>query len=196
MKLFVYGTLKKGGGNYKFLKDSKFIQHYKLKNYILFDLGYGFPYMIPSDNPYRPTEESVYGEVYEVDKNIIKYIDRLEGHPNHYRRTLCNYKDEVASMYIYLGNHAYLPQEAKIVKNGYWNLGDHIKYKIIVDGRKEYDTPDKLVFHMRFFDGDRTPTNKSYMKMVRDRSKKDLNIYHEHIFLMDCIDLEIVEEWS
>jgi gamma-glutamylcyclotransferase (GGCT)/AIG2-like uncharacterized protein YtfP len=205
MKLFVYGTLKKGGVNhYSYLqkvrngkslsrKEATFLQHYKLKHHALVDFGHGFPYMIPAKN------HCVYGEIYEVDEKTIKRIDVLEGVPSLYERKLANVKInnemELAGMYYYLSNMTRLGNTWKMVKNGYWDLKTKVKYKMLVDGKKKYDTPDKIVFDMRFFDGDRTPTNKSYMEMVKARSKKDLDTSNEHIFLMDCIDLGIVKEW-
>ena len=65
-----------------------------------------------------------------------------------------------------------------------------------VDNRLYKDTADKIVFHMRFFDGDRTPTNRSYMKLVKKRSKLKLNTDNEEIFILDCIHYGIITENS
>lgn len=199
MKLFVYGTLKKGGANHKFLKDSKYVSQYCLNNHILIDLGYGFPYMIKGDG-------SVLGEVYEINQKTLNNIDRLEGHPNHYKRYLANYYDEIAGMYYYLSGltnhvkHSEWASEYKnvtdgniIVKDGYWPINNQ-KMHVKIDDRNYFDTADKLVFHMRFFDGDRTPLNRDYMEMLKNRSKIQLNTDDEEIFVRQCIAKNIVKE--
>ena len=195
MKLFVYGTLKAGGANHHLLEGCRYLGNYKLKKHFMFDVGYGFPYMIPTnDIIVMPPKfsDTVWGEVYEVHDYALKTIDKLEGHPTHYRRSLCNYNDEVAGMYVYLTNWNLIPDNAKIVENGYWPIKNSLQ--VIIDDRYYCDTADKLVFHMRFFDGARTPTNKDYMELVQMRSKLDLNIDDEEIFIRQCIDYGMVEE--
>ena len=34
-------------------------------------------------------KQQVHGEIYEVDHNVLSVLDELEGHPNWYKRTLC-----------------------------------------------------------------------------------------------------------
>ena len=46
-KIFVYGTLKKGGSNHYFLRSSKFIKKQTLKDHSIFvPSGYGFPLLL------------------------------------------------------------------------------------------------------------------------------------------------------
>lgn len=187
MKLFVYGTLKRNGGNHKYLKGSKYVSQYCLNNHILIDLGYGFPYMMRGDG-------GVLGEVYEIDKKTLDKIDKLEGHPIHYKRYLTNYHSEVAEMYYYLANFDSIPESAVIVEDGYWPIYKKDRFKVIIDNREYNDTVDKLVFHMRFFDGDRTPKNSDYMEMVKNRSKLELNTENEAIFIRQCITKGIIKE--
>ena len=193
MHLFVYGSLKKSGGNHCYLEDSKFIQHYKLKGHALVDLGHGFPYMIQDKN------SAVYGEIYSVSEETIKKIDLLEGVPYLYRRMLTNYElngtMEIAGLYYYLSLLQEIGEKEK-VKNGYWSLTDKKIFNVYVDNRLYKDTADKIVFHMRFFDGDRTPTNHSYMELVKKRSKLKLNTENEEIFILDCIHYGIITENS
>ena len=188
MKLFVYGTLKKGGSNHGFLTEtnSKFLCNYEMKGFDLIDLGYGFPYMMTGNG-------SVLGEVYEINQKALDSIDRLEGHPFHYKRYLTNFNKQVAEMYYYLSRFDIMPTKAKIVKDGYWPI-DNQKINVIIDDRKYKDTADKLVFHMRFFDGDRTPLNTDYMKMVCNRTKIELNTENEEIFIRQCIAKNIIKE--
>ena len=118
MHLFVYGSLKKGGGNHGYLKDSKFVQHYKLKNHALVDLGHGFPYLIQEKNSF------VYGEIYEVSEDTLEKIDLLEGVPYLYKRMLTNYELngtlEIAGLYYYLSIMEDIPN--KKMKTGYWSV--------------------------------------------------------------------------
>ena len=194
MHLFVYGTLKKGGGNHHFLESSKFIQHYKLKGHALVDLGHGFPYMI------QDKDSSVYGEIYEVSEETLERIDLLEGVPYLYRRMLTNYElngtMEIAGLYYYLSLLQEIDKKEK-VKNGYWEIKVFKKkFNVYVDNRLYKDTADKIVFHMRFFDGDRAPTNSRYMELVKKRSNLKLNTDNEEIFILDCIHYGIITENS
>lgn len=189
--LFVYGTLKKGFHNHIFLKDCKMTGHLKLKHYALVDLGHGFPYMIESTK-----HEWVYGEVYEVNRAILKKIDLLEGVPYHYQRQnmlLDTPGGKPINTYYYVSNLKDV--EHLKVKDNYWAYPKTYSevFDVIVDGREYSDTADKIVFHMRFFDGDRTPTNKDYMKLVKARSHLPINIDNENLFLLDCIHYGIVK---
>ena len=191
MKLFVYGTLKRGGGNHRYLHGCKYLGNYVMKNHVLFDLNYGFPYMARQEN------HEVIGEVYEIGEltgTTLKNVDRLEGHPVHYKRYLTNYKNEVAEMYYYLATHNTIPDYARLLTDGYWPVRKPVKLKVIIDNREYHDTADKLVFHMRFFDGDRTPTNSDYMELFNKRSKLKLNTLYEEIFIRQCITHNVIKE--
>ena len=90
MKLFVYGTLKRGYGNHRLLRDATFLgQDTTTDKFMLVDCG--FPYM------FRPKldlllsgipEKRVVGEVFETfNPEIVKDLDRLEGvEYGHYSR--------------------------------------------------------------------------------------------------------------
>lgn len=81
MKVFVYGTLKKGYGNNVLLNGTKFIEERTLKGYKLYDAG--FPVAAPSEG------NSIKGEVYELPENSpnLQWLDRLEGNGRMYNRT-------------------------------------------------------------------------------------------------------------
>jgi gamma-glutamylcyclotransferase (GGCT)/AIG2-like uncharacterized protein YtfP len=70
MKLFVYGTLKRGHHNHRLLEKAQYISHAELWGYQMYSLG-GFPGIKPSDG-------HVHGEVYEVED--LTRLDRLEGY--------------------------------------------------------------------------------------------------------------------
>jgi gamma-glutamylcyclotransferase (GGCT)/AIG2-like uncharacterized protein YtfP len=78
--VFVYGTLLSGEGNHGLLKTARRIgvdatqPRYELRH-----LG-GYPALV------RGGTRSVAGELYEVDAPTLFALDKLEGHPDFYRR--------------------------------------------------------------------------------------------------------------
>lgn len=78
--VFVYGTLKKGFSNHRFLRDAVFVgDGWTVKSYAL--------YLDEYPGVYQGTPVSrVRGEVYEVDRGLLARLDALEGHPVLYRR--------------------------------------------------------------------------------------------------------------
>jgi len=78
--LFVYGTLRKGLGNHYFLDRSKFLGMAKTKKrYALY--GSGVPFLSRAGSMTQVT-----GEVYAIDDATLSRLDRLEGHPDAYKR--------------------------------------------------------------------------------------------------------------
>lgn len=78
--VFVYGTLLTGERNHRYLKAAQLITATRtLPEFRLHDLG-SFPGLV------RGGEHAVAGEVYEVDEPTLAALDRLEGHPDFYRR--------------------------------------------------------------------------------------------------------------
>jgi len=80
-KVFVYGTLLAGEPNSRLLSRAQRIGDARTEEgFTLFDLG-AFPAMV------RAREGIVVGELYEVDRETLAALDRLEGDPSFYRRT-------------------------------------------------------------------------------------------------------------
>tara|TARA_R100000781_G_scaffold94684_2_gene59007 strand:+ start:3216 stop:3812 length:597 start_codon:yes stop_codon:yes gene_type:complete len=189
MFVFVYGTLKMGGHNHHYLKDSKFVQHFLFPELTLIETGYGFPAAIMNEG------SSVYGEIYQINNKTLLNLDRLEGEGSLYFRkersiTLEDLRGVRVKVYIW-GRPTHHIEESLY----YWDIDDSkVLFNVIVDGRKHTDTADKIVFHMRFFDGELAPTNKDYMELVKLRSKLDLKTESEAVFLRDCILRGIVKE--
>ena len=97
-KIFVYGTLMKGFGNcMRLLSRSKLLGTGETSpNFTLISLG-GFPGLLDIG------ETSVKGEIWEVDDKTLADCDRLEQHPNWYRRTPITLTDGTdVEAYIYL----------------------------------------------------------------------------------------------
>ena len=86
MKLFVYGTLKRGYGNHRLLRDAAFLgQAATTDKFMLVDCG--FPYMFRPKFNLLP-QKRVLGEVFETfNPEIVKDLDSLEGvEYGHYSR--------------------------------------------------------------------------------------------------------------
>lgn len=77
VKIFVYGTLKKGFRNHdRFCGNAIGIEPATV-NGKLYDTGWGFPAMQLSDNP----DDIVHGEIITLPEADLPAIDRLEGVP-------------------------------------------------------------------------------------------------------------------
>lgn len=102
--VFVYGTLKRGYGNHRILKNSFFHGVYQTEpNFSLYD-GV-FPYAFDKGG------EEIRGELYDVDDETLHRLDMLEGVPYHYNRikTWVSFiagggDDHSYEAYIYVGN--------------------------------------------------------------------------------------------
>jgi gamma-glutamylcyclotransferase (GGCT)/AIG2-like uncharacterized protein YtfP len=73
-RIFVYGTLKRGGSNHAWLRDQTFIAEARTQpQFRLFDLG-GYPGLVadPQDGL------AVEGEIWEVDDASLARLDVLE----------------------------------------------------------------------------------------------------------------------
>ena len=92
-RLGVYGTLRKGEGNHDFLRGCEYVGEKRLEGYSLHDAGY-FPYAVREDG----SEITI--EIYDVEDVIIDHCDMLEGHPNHYRRTLVSVDGHPTFVYV------------------------------------------------------------------------------------------------
>jgi len=75
LRVFVYGTLKRGGSNHHYLRGQKFITEARTQP--------GCTLCQPADYPglvIDPTDrEGVTGEVWEVSTDCLSALDRLEG---------------------------------------------------------------------------------------------------------------------
>ena len=74
MRLFVYGTLKRGHSNHGYLRGQQFIgMAMTHPRYRLHDLG-GYPGMVLDERD----GISIHGEVWEVDAACLERLDQLE----------------------------------------------------------------------------------------------------------------------
>ena len=123
MRIFVYGSLRRGFGNHRLLDASRHLGNALTEPiYSMLDLG-GIPGVIVGGST------AIYGELYDLDDETLRYVDALEGHPLGYRRTpikvfrldaedqMSSSGPEEASIYL-------LPQRSRewypIVESGDW----------------------------------------------------------------------------
>ena len=104
--VFVYGTLKSGGGNHYLLEGegSVFVDTAKVEGYGLTPGG-GFPYAIPRTN------FTARGEVYAVDDATFARLDGLEGFPYHYDRDHVDVRLDTAEGFKWITAWIYVANE-------------------------------------------------------------------------------------
>ena len=118
-KVFVYGSLLSGMGNHSLLGNSKKLGESKSPaGFKMVDLGY-FPGVVKSEDGIG----DVVGEVYEVDDDTMRRLDRLEGYnsinPDNgfYNRIEIN--TDFGTAFMYTVNHGFT-RGGKFVENGDW----------------------------------------------------------------------------
>lgn len=116
-KLFVYGTLLTNHGNWRYLLAPRIGKPDTITGFTLHSLG-GFPGIKLSENG-----ESVVGEVFDITKEELPNIDRLEGYVEggknntfYERIKVVTDSGELCWTYLYLGN---VSTRAKI-ESGSW----------------------------------------------------------------------------
>lgn len=103
MKVFVYGTLKRGGGNNEWaLQNAVFLQEHVVSGFKLFNSG--FPVAAPSP------KDKVRGEIWDIGdvtesskaKETLMRLDRLEGNGQMYNREVVD-THEGDDVWMYIG---------------------------------------------------------------------------------------------
>ncbi|XP_014087300.1 putative gamma-glutamylcyclotransferase CG2811 [Bactrocera oleae] len=150
IKVFVYGTLKRGEPNHHWLTrsengHSRFLC--EAQTVVKFPLVIGTRYNIPFLLNKPGVGYNVYGEVYEVDDTMFANLDVLEDYPNYYDREI---------------------QQIKTEKNEYI---DCWLYLI-----KQY--PDQLLFK-RYLEKYNNSETLPYCESYLDSSKEDMYVQDE-----------------
>lgn len=183
----VYGTLKRNGRFSEYLREQSYIRTIRLVGFKMYDSGYGFPFIVKGGE-----KDVIYGEWHEVNDRVLNNIDHIENVESglytriNLQETHLYFKEPI---YTYVSELSHFDSERKEVPYGYWSVdNDYLQIMRVQIHDKVYeDIAKKIVFHMRFFDGDRTPTNKSYMRMVEKRLHIPIHTDIEEIFLTDII---------
>jgi gamma-glutamylaminecyclotransferase len=77
-RLFVYGTLRRGGSNHREMGDALFLGSTRTKSRYAVHRVDGFPALIPGT-------QNVSGEIFQVDLEALAHLDAFEG-ANYVRR--------------------------------------------------------------------------------------------------------------
>ena len=101
MRLFCYGTLKRGGRAHDLLErhNSQFLGEFTTDpTYHLYNIGW-FPGMVIDEL----IDGGVCGELYEVTQACLESMDQYEGHPHLFRRSdiaVCDGSRAIAYLYM------------------------------------------------------------------------------------------------
>ncbi len=112
-RIFTNGTLLEGQPNHRLLAGSTLLGAARTEPvFDLLDLG-AFPGMVAGGST------AIKGELYEVDGATLADLDRLEGHPEFYRRrTILLDTGERVAAYIYPRR----PRGCPVIPGGDWRL--------------------------------------------------------------------------
>ncbi len=92
--IFVYGTLRKGGANHRWIKHSRCLGRWRTPpRFTLYDLG-DYPGAV------RGGRTAITGEIYRVDPPTLRRLDRLEDYPHLYDRVKIASRCGPAWMYL------------------------------------------------------------------------------------------------
>lgn len=100
-KLFVYGTLRRGGRYHRLLSGVKCLGTDRTQpSYLLYDAGH-YPCLVPATKGVE-----VEGEVYAVPISLLSRLDRLEEVPTMYKREVVALLSNAAHVetYVYQGS--------------------------------------------------------------------------------------------
>jgi len=119
VRIFVYGTLRRGEKRHFILRGCRFLGEATVKGFVLYDLT-DYPGMVPGDM-------EVKGEVYEIPEELLKTLDVVEGTPDLYSRETIEVCLESGRKlrvltYIYNGPTA----GRKIIKSGDWKKRERV----------------------------------------------------------------------
>jgi molybdenum cofactor cytidylyltransferase len=97
-RLFVYGSLMRGGLRHVLLRNQRFLREAVTRpKYLLYNLG-AYPGLVVAEKDGR----AIHGELYEVERRLIPQLDMIEGAPDHYWLQPLEIEDETAPIYGYI----------------------------------------------------------------------------------------------
>ncbi len=121
--VFCYGTLRRGEDNHALMEGAERKEEECWTMGKLYDTRDGYPALIHSE------ENKVYGEVYEVDDQLLEKIDLLEGFQEGRDHNL--YDRVVQRIIGEKGNYDAITYIMKIPEEGFIEIrsGDWVKYR-------------------------------------------------------------------
>ncbi|MFW6347834.1 MAG: gamma-glutamylcyclotransferase family protein [Cyclonatronaceae bacterium] len=128
-RLFVYGTLRRGGQNHGLLEGADFFYTTRIEGYMMWSFG-SYPAIVPARASQRPETSYITAELYGLDAALLARIDRLEAyhgpeHPqNLYERIRAtDVSGQQAFLYVFApGRIRQKPfrQQKKLLPGGDW----------------------------------------------------------------------------
>ena len=104
-RVFVYGSLLRGLHNSHHLLNSPLVlpgARTSSSNYVLIDSGNSYLYAVHAANAGDRVQSTLLGEVYSVNEQALESLDKLEEHPDYYRRELIQVDGESEPAWMYL----------------------------------------------------------------------------------------------
>ena len=130
MNVFVYGTLLSGEPNHDRLRGARLLASTRTEpRYTLLSLEDVRPHVLPcylhgSLGPYPALVEdgdtSVVGEVYDVDDDLLRALDRFEGVPSLYRRVPIHLLGGSVAEGYALAREASRSKKHRLIPSGDW----------------------------------------------------------------------------
>jgi gamma-glutamylaminecyclotransferase len=108
MYLFVYGSLRRGLPNHFLLEKSIYMGTYSTvdKYHMIGQVSKSFPYVVAETEFADTNPTHIIGELYDIEADVLKDLDELEGHPDFYTRCTIQVSDQAAthtySAYVYI----------------------------------------------------------------------------------------------
>lgn len=131
IRVFVYGTLKKGNGLHRLIERGKHEdlgRNYIETNYMLADMG-AYPALCA--DLYEPTSRyRVYGEVYAVDQETLAALDFAEGHPHFYTRVKVETEEPKMKVWTYVLKGRAEEYAEDWIEDGIWNPSEGEKHYV------------------------------------------------------------------
>ena len=115
-KIAVYGTLRRGNGNHRLIEHCNMLSMEQIEGFHMYSLG-GFPAVVPGKKD--GFADTITVEVYEVDDDTLARVDRLEGYPGWYERSVVHTTHGDA--YIYNFTEDMVRPSMVPITDGDWN---------------------------------------------------------------------------
>ena len=114
-KVAVYGSLLTDLGNHGLLEESTLLGDFRvILPFKMISLG-GFPGLLESD-----ISNYISLEIYEVDEDTSKSLDRLEGYPHFYNKKVIPITEGYEAVEIYFLNNERGYNDHTVVESGDW----------------------------------------------------------------------------
>jgi len=111
VKIFVYGSLRKGMRNHSEEMDAYFLQNDTIKNYKMYSLRY-YPFIISGNG-------IIQGEVYDIPEDMFNQIDGMEINAG-YKRVTNKTENGIMAIYYIFESMPIHNRRPEIVEGGDW----------------------------------------------------------------------------